>query len=121
MIVSAFEHHAILEPAHYLEKNGFEVTTVKPRANGWIDAEDVEAALRDDTVLVSIMHGNNEIGTVAPIAKISELAHARGAYVHTDAAQTLGKVPFDVNARPILAASAPGWVIRRRSRQTCTA
>lgn len=105
VIVSAFEHHAILEPAHLLEKRGFEVTYLKPGADGWISAADVEAALRDDTVLVSIMHGNNEIGTIAPIKEISELAHAKGAYMHTDAAQTLGKVPFDVNELGIDAAS----------------
>ncbi len=69
---------------------------MKPREDGWIHAEDVQAALRDDTVLVSIMHGNNELGTVAPIKAIAEAAHAVGAFMHTDAAQTLGKVPFDV-------------------------
>jgi cysteine desulfurase len=105
VIVSAFEHHAVLEPAHLLEKRGFEVSYVRPGPEGWIRAEDVEAVLRDDTVLVSIMHGNNEIGTVAPIAQIAELAHAKGAYVHTDAAQTLGKIPFDVNELGIDAAS----------------
>ncbi len=86
VIVSAFEHHAVLEPAEWLEKNGFEVTYLKPREDGWIHAEDVRAALREDTVLVSIMHGNNEIGTVAPIREIADAAHEVGAFMHTDAA-----------------------------------
>ncbi len=111
VVVSAFEHHAILEPAHWLEKNGFEVTYVKPREDGWMHAEDVSAALRDDTVLVSVMHGNNELGTVAPIKEIAEAAHAHGAFMHTDAAQTLGKVPFDVEELGIDAASFSGHKI----------
>ncbi|MDP2401220.1 MAG: aminotransferase class V-fold PLP-dependent enzyme, partial [Actinomycetota bacterium] len=93
LIVSAFEHHAVLEPAHTLEKRGFEVTYLKPGSDGLIAVEDVRAALRDDTALVSIMHGNNEIGTIQPIAEIAAAAHERGALMHTDAAQTLGKVP----------------------------
>lgn len=96
VIVSAFEHHAILEPAHYLEKHGFEVTYIQPDATGTITVESVRAAMRDDTVLVSIMHANNEIGTVQPIAEISKVVHAQKAFFHTDAAQTLGKVPIDV-------------------------
>lgn len=105
VIVSAFEHHAVLEPAEWLSKNGFEVSYVKPREDGWIHAEDVQAVLREDTVLVSIMHGNNEIGTVAPLRAIADAAHAVGAFVHTDAAQTLGKVPFNVGDLGIDAAS----------------
>ncbi len=111
VIVSSFEHHAILEPAHALEKRGYEVTYLAPRKSGHIAVEDVEAALRDDTVLVSIMHGNNEIGTVQPIAEIARVAHARGALMHTDAAQTLGKIPFDVNELGIDAATFSGHKI----------
>src|SRR5665647_2147295 len=66
VIVSAFEHHAILEPAHYLAKNGFEVTEVRPREDGIIHPEDLTAVLRDSTVLVTVMHANNELGTVQP-------------------------------------------------------
>ncbi|MRR11609.1 aminotransferase class V-fold PLP-dependent enzyme, partial [bacterium] len=91
VIVSAFEHHAILEPAHVLEKRGYDVTLLRPDANGIIGVDALNAVLRDDTVLVSIMHGNNEIGTIQPIRELAEAAHARGALFHTDAAQTLGK------------------------------
>lgn len=111
VIVSAFEHHAILEPAHALEKRGYEVTYLAPRSSGHIVLEDVESAMRENTVLVSIMHGNNEIGTVQPITEIAELVHARGALLHTDAAQTLGKVPFDVNELGVDAATFSGHKI----------
>lgn len=96
VIVSAFEHHAILEPAHRLEKDGFEVTYVKPRADGVIHPEDLAAELRDTTSLVSVMHANNELGTLQPIRDLAAVAHERGALFHTDASQSLGKVAFDV-------------------------
>ena len=111
VIVSAFEHHAVLEPAWRLGKHGFEVTELAPRPDGTIHAEDLAAALRDDTVLVSIMHGNNEIGTVQPIAELAALAHKRGALFHTDGAQTLGKIDFDVAALGVDAASFSGHKI----------
>jgi len=111
VIVSAFEHHAVLEPAHALEKRGSEVTYLRPRADGVIALDDLRAALRDDTALVSVMHGNNEIGTVQPIRELAAAAHERGAYMHTDAAQTLGKVPFDVADMGIDAASFSGHKI----------
>ncbi|MBE0475764.1 MAG: cysteine desulfurase [Coriobacteriia bacterium] len=105
VVVSAFEHHAVLEPAHWLEKHGYEVSYLKPHEDGVVHPEDLAAALRDDTVLVSIMHANNEIGTLQPIARLAEVAHERGAYFHTDAAQSLGKVAFDVGALGVDAAS----------------
>ncbi len=111
IIVSAFEHHAVLEPAEYLEKHGYAVTYLKPRADGLIHVDDLKAALRPETVLVSVMHGNNELGTVQPIAELAEAAHSVGAYMHTDAAQTLGKVPFDVRELGIDAASFSGHKI----------
>jgi cysteine desulfurase len=111
IIVSAFEHHAVLEPAHWLGKHGFEVTELMPRTDGVIHPEDLAAALRDDTVLVSVMHGNNEIGTLQPIAELARVAHERGALFHTDAAQTLGKVDFDVQELGIDAASFSGHKI----------
>ncbi len=95
VVVSAFEHHAVLEPSHFLERNGFEVTQVRPRQDGIIHPEDVEAVVRDDTVLVSVMHANNEIGTVQPIKRLAEIAHAKDAYFHTDAIQALGKLAWD--------------------------
>jgi cysteine desulfurase len=111
VIVSAFEHHAVLEPAHFLEKAGYEVTYLAPRPEGNIDPEDLRAALRDDTVLVSVMHGNNEIGTLQPIRALAEAAHERGALFHTDAAQTLGKVPVNVAELGVDAASFSGHKI----------
>ena len=111
LIVSAFEHHAVLEPAHFLEKHGFEVTYLKPRDDGLVYAEDVRAALKPNTVLVSVMHGNNELGTVQPIREIADVVHAAGALVHTDAAQTLGKVELDVRALGVDAASFSGHKI----------
>src|SRR5574340_1468020 len=76
IIVSAFEHHAVLEPAHWLGKHGFEVTELAPRTDGIVHPDDLAAAMRDDTVLVSVMHGNNEIGTVQPVAELAAAAHA---------------------------------------------
>ena len=111
VIVSAFEHHAVLEPAHYLEKHGYEVTYLRPRADGLINVEDFKAALRDETVIVSILHGNNELGTVQPIRQIADAAHEVGAFVHTDAAQTLGKLALDVSELGVDAASFSGHKI----------
>jgi cysteine desulfurase len=105
VIVSAYEHHAVLEPGHWLEKHGHEVSYLMPRADGHIHAEDLKAAMRPNTKLVSVMHGNNEIGAVNDIAALAEVAHAGGALIHTDACQTLGKVPFDVTAFGVDAAS----------------
>lgn len=105
LIVSAFEHHATLEPAHWLEKQGYELTVLKPREDGHIHPEDLRAAMRPNTKLVSVMHGNNEIGTINPIKELAAVAHEGGALFHTDAAQTLGKIPFDVQDLGIDAAS----------------
>jgi cysteine desulfurase len=98
LIVSSFEHHAILEPAEQLAKAGHELTLLKPRPDGHIHPDDLREAMRPNTKLVSVMHGNNEIGTVNPIAELAEIAHEGGALMHTDAAQTVGKIPFDVHA-----------------------
>lgn len=111
IIVSAIEHHAILEPAHWLGKHGFEITEIMPRTDGIIHPEDLEAEMRDNTILVSIMHGNNEIGSVQPIAELAAVAHARGALFHTDAAQTLGKVALNVRELGVDAASFSGHKI----------
>lgn len=105
LIVSAFEHHAILEPAHALEKQGYELTVLKPRETGHVHPDDLRAALKPNTKLVSIMHANNEIGTINPIRELTEVAHEGGALFHTDAAQTLGKIPLDVQELGVDAAS----------------
>lgn len=105
VVVSAFEHHAVLEPAKKLGKQGFEVTVLKPREDGIVYAQDLAAVVREDTVLVSVMHGNNEIGTVQPLKELAEVAHGVGAYMHTDAIQTLGKMPWDASDLGVDAAS----------------
>jgi cysteine desulfurase len=98
IITSSYEHHAILEVVEWLAKHGHEMTLVKPRTDGHIYAEDVKAAMRPNTKIVSIIMANNEIGTINDIAAISEVAHAGGALMHTDAVQALGKIPVDVQA-----------------------
>ena len=96
LITSAFEHHAIMHSMAALERMGFEVTYIKPTAEGYIRPEDVEAAIRPDTALVSIMMANNEIGTIQPIKEITEIAHKHGVWMHTDAVQAVGAIPVDV-------------------------
>jgi cysteine desulfurase len=97
IITSAVEHPAILGPCRFLERQGFEVSLVPVDAFGSVDAEDVARAITPRTILVSIMHANNEVGTIEPIAEISRIAHEHGIVVHTDAAQSVGKVPVDAN------------------------
>lgn len=104
-ITTAYEHHAILEPAHWLEKRGYELTVVKPRKDGHVAPEDIAAAMRSDTKLVSVMHANNEIGSVNDLKAIADIVHAGGALLHTDACQSLGKIPFNVRELDIDAAS----------------
>jgi len=97
IITSPIEHHAVLEPCHFLEKEGFEVTILPVDGDGLVDPDDVRRAITDKTILVSIMHANNEIGTIQPLAEIGKIAGERGVYFHTDAVQTLGHLPFTVN------------------------
>ena len=96
LITSAFEHHAIMHSMAALERLGFEVTYIKPTTEGYIRPEDVEAAIRPDTALISIMMANNEIGTIQPIKEIAEIAHKHGVWMHTDAVQAVGAIPVDV-------------------------
>ena len=97
IIVSAIEHPAVLEPARYLRDNfGFELTEIKPGPDGLVKPEDVEAALREDTILVSLMYANNEVGTIQPIKKVAKLCRDRGILFHTDACQAPGFLNMDV-------------------------
>lgn len=98
IITSAIEHHAVLEPCGWLKKQGYEITVLPVDRYGMVDPKDVERAIRSDTLLVSIMHANNEIGTIEPIAKIGEICRAKDIWFHTDAVQTFGKIPIDVDA-----------------------
>ncbi|MHB1950784.1 MAG: IscS subfamily cysteine desulfurase [Acidiferrobacteraceae bacterium] len=98
IITSKTEHKAVLDTCRQLEREGFEVTYLEPEANGLINLAKLEAALRPDTILVSIMHVNNEIGVIQDIPAIGKLTRARGIVLHSDAAQSAGKVPIDVQA-----------------------
>lgn len=95
------EHHAILHTLKKLEKEGFEVTLLKPQANGIVDIKDVEAAIKDTTSLVSIMFANNEMGAIQPIPEIGKLCHEKGVLFHTDAVQAAAHLPIDVQAMNI--------------------
>ncbi|MCI6400225.1 MAG: cysteine desulfurase NifS [Oscillospiraceae bacterium] len=101
IVTTKFEHHAVLHTVERLQKEGFEVTYLDVHENGIVRIEEVEAALRDDTALVTIMYANNEIGTIQPIAEIGALCRARGILFHTDAVQAVGHVPIDVQAQQI--------------------
>ncbi|MCA2017822.1 IscS subfamily cysteine desulfurase [Vibrio tritonius] len=96
IITSKTEHKAILDTCRQLEREGYEVTYMQPESNGLIDLAKLEAAMREDTVLVSIMHVNNEIGVIQDIAAIGELCRSRKIIFHVDAAQSAGKLPIDV-------------------------
>lgn len=98
IVTSSIEHKAVLDTCRQLEREGFEVTYLKPNEFGITTPEAVEAALRDDTVLVSIMHVNNEIGVINDIAAIGELTRARKIIFHVDGAQSVGKIPVDMEA-----------------------
>ena len=98
LITSAIEHPAVARPMAHLAEEGWDVTVLDVDAHGRVSAADLAGALRDDTVLVSIMHANNEVGTLQPNAELAAIAHARGALFHTDAAQSVGKVRVDVTA-----------------------
>ncbi len=96
LITSRIEHKAVLDTCKQLERDGFQVTWLKPDVDGLIQPSMVEQALRPDTVLVSIMHVNNEIGTINDIAAIGRITRAKGVYLHVDAAQSAGKLPIDL-------------------------
>lgn len=97
MITSAIEHHAVLHTCKYLQDEGYDLTVVGVDQHGMVDPGEVRDAIRDDTRLITIMHSNNEVGTLQPIAEIAQIAREREIKVHTDAVQSLGKVPLDVD------------------------
>lgn len=97
IITTAIEHHAISEPCKFLEKRGFKVTCVGVDKDGLVSPEDIRRAITDKTILISVMHANNEIGTIQPIAEIGKIAKEKGVYFHTDAVQTVGHIPINVS------------------------
>lgn len=96
IITTNIEHHAVLHTCKYLEKYGFEITYLPVKSNGIIDIKDLKKAIRKDTILVSVMYANNEIGTVQPIEEIGKITKEKGIYFHTDAVQAIGNIPIDV-------------------------
>ncbi|HJK78228.1 MAG TPA: cysteine desulfurase NifS [Methanocorpusculum sp.] len=101
IITTAVEHHAILHAAEWLQSQGFEVTYLPVDRYGMVSPADVEKAIRPDTILISVMYANNEVGTIQPVAEIGAIAKAHGIYFHTDAVQAVGHVPIDVKAEHI--------------------
>ncbi|MBW7977604.1 cysteine desulfurase family protein [Bacillus velezensis] len=108
IITTAIEHHAVLHTCEKLEEDGFEVTYLIPGPSGRISANQVKEALRDDTILVTVMYGNNEVGTIQPIDEIGELLSGHQAYFHTDAVQAFGYMPIDVKKSRIDMLSVSG-------------
>ena len=111
IITSRIEHHAILHTCAYLEQKGYEVTYLDVDEDGKISLEELEKAIRPDTILISIMSANNEIGTIEPIKEIGKIAHDHGVLFHTDAVQAFGHIPIDVEEMNIDMLSASGHKI----------
>ena len=97
IITSSVEHHAVIEVCKFLERRGYKVTYLPVDEYGLVDPSDVKKAITDKTILISVIHANNEIGTIEPIAEISRIAQEAGVYFHTDAVQTTGHIPVGVN------------------------
>lgn len=97
IITTAIEHHAIAEPCQFLEKRGFKVSYIGVDKYGLVSPEDIKKAITDKTILISVMHANNEIGTIQPVAEIGKIAREREVYFHTDAVQTVGHIPVKVD------------------------
>ncbi len=101
IITTKIEHDCVLNACKWLEKNGFEVTYLNVDKEGFVDLNELENAIRDDTIIVSIMHGNNEIGTIADLKVVGEICRAKGVYFHSDACQSFCKVPIDLKQLPV--------------------
>ena len=101
IITSSIEHPAVDETCKYLAKNGFEVTFLPVGKDGIVNIEDVRNAITDKTILITIMHANNEVGTIQPVTEIGAIAREKGIYFHTDAVQSAGKIPIDVKSMNI--------------------
>ena len=111
IITSPTEHKAILDTCHYLEQHGFEITYLPVDHTGLVNPDDVRQAITPETILISIMHVNSEIGTIAPVADIGAIAREHGVLFHSDAVQSVGKIPVDVNAMHVDLLSISGHKI----------
>lgn len=111
IITTTIEHHAVLHTCQWLEKNGFEVTYVNVDEDGVVKLDELEAAIRPDTILISVMAANNEIGTIQPLKEIGAIAHKHGVLFHTDAVQAFAHIPIDVDEMNIDMLSASGHKI----------
>ena len=96
IITTEIEHPAVLRTCEFLEARGFEVTYIPVQENGIIDVKDIKDAIREDTILISVMHANNEIGTIQPIVEVGKIAKENDIVFHVDAVQSVGKIPVDV-------------------------
>jgi len=101
IITSAIEHHALIDTVKWLGKNGFEYTVLPVDAEGKVSPADLEAAIKPETILVSIMFANNEIGTIEPVAELGEICRRRGVLFHTDGVQAAGHIPFNISELPV--------------------
>ena len=97
IIISSIEHDCVLNSAKWLEKHGFEIEKLPVDKYGLVDSDKLKKAIRKDTILVSIMHANNEIGTIEPVTEIGKICREKNVYFHTDAAQSFGKIPININ------------------------
>lgn len=97
IVASSIEHHAVLSTLKYLEKRGYKVSFLPVDEHGWLDPGEVQEAITSQTILISVMHANNEVGTIEPISEIGEIAQKAGIYLHTDAVQTIGKIKVNVD------------------------
>ncbi len=97
IITTAIEHHSIINACRFMEKQGFKVDYIPVDRYGMVNPDDVRKAVSDNTILISVMHANNEVGTIQPVKEIAEIARARGIYMHTDAVQSFGHIPVDTN------------------------
>jgi cysteine desulfurase len=97
IIASSIEHHAVLSTLKYLEKRGYKVSFLPVDEHGWLDPRKIEEAITSQTILISVMHGNNEVGTIEPISEIGEITQKSGIHLHTDAVQTIGKIKVNVD------------------------
>ncbi|MFO7928897.1 MAG: cysteine desulfurase NifS [Candidatus Humimicrobiaceae bacterium] len=108
IVASSVEHHSVLKPCEFLEEQGFNITYIPVDGEGLVDINEIKEAITEDTILISIMHANNEVGTIQPLANISRITKEKGIYLHTDAVQTFGHIPVNVDELGIdlLSASA---------------